>query len=279
MRSRVPAHPAIVSVESFTEVQLLRRKKAAGGLEARRKLEHGPRRMVKVYALRSRVCCGYRQRRMEGTPRQDRIYYRCAARSIVPGSPILDIHPKNIYLPESAVLEPINPWIGTVGDSEHRDATVAQILGAAASQADSTQAVAAKHALAEAETRLRRLQAAIEAGADPAALVDSINRAQEQVTDARVACDQAPSVLLVTLPVRASAMLTLPLPAESSSAWARNSRCRSSRHAVGVYQHLDPGLTPPASSPAVSRVMRRTKRSGTRPELALSCEAPCTGVV
>jgi DNA mismatch endonuclease, patch repair protein len=36
-----------------------------------------------------------------------------------------------------------------------------------------------------------------------------------------------------------------------------------------VYQHLDPGPVPPASSPATSRVMRRTKRSGTRPELAL----------
>jgi hypothetical protein len=39
VRSRQPAHPAIVSVETFTEVQLMRRTKAAGGLESRRKLE------------------------------------------------------------------------------------------------------------------------------------------------------------------------------------------------------------------------------------------------
>jgi hypothetical protein len=39
--------------------------------------------------------------------------------------------------------------------------------------------------------------------------------------------------------------------------------------AGAVYQHLDPGPAPPASSPATSRVMRRTRRSGTRPELAL----------
>ena len=38
---------------------------------------------------------------------------------------------------------------------------------------------------------------------------------------------------------------------------------------VPVYQHLDPGLVPPASSAATRRVMQRTKRSGTRPELAL----------
>jgi DNA mismatch endonuclease (patch repair protein) len=41
------------------------------------------------------------------------------------------------------------------------------------------------------------------------------------------------------------------------------------RDAGGVYQHLDPGPVPPASSPATSRVMRRTRRSGTRPEMAL----------
>ncbi|MGH3982167.1 MAG: hypothetical protein ACRDST_05640 [Pseudonocardiaceae bacterium] len=37
---------------------------------------------------------------------------------------------------------------------------------------------AAQKRLSEAETRLRRLQAAIEAGVDPAALVDAINEAQ-----------------------------------------------------------------------------------------------------
>jgi DNA mismatch endonuclease, patch repair protein len=36
-----------------------------------------------------------------------------------------------------------------------------------------------------------------------------------------------------------------------------------------MYKHLDPGPVPPASSPVTSRVMRRTRRSGTRPELAL----------
>ncbi|WP_353074037.1 hypothetical protein [Amycolatopsis carbonis] len=28
------------------------------------------------------------QRKMEGTPRGSRIYYRCAARTLVPGSPV-----------------------------------------------------------------------------------------------------------------------------------------------------------------------------------------------
>jgi hypothetical protein len=39
--------------------------------------------------------------------------------------------------------------------------------------------------LAEAETTSRRLQAALEADADPAALIDPLNRAQERVVAAR----------------------------------------------------------------------------------------------
>jgi hypothetical protein len=130
---------------------------------------------------------------MEGTPRGERIYYRCAARSIVPGSPILDTHPKNVYLPEAAVLEAITGWIGSVFDPSQRDETVQRMLGAAAGQPDNARAAAAQRALAEAETTLRRLQAAIEAGADPAALVDPLNRAQERVMAARLERDRAPT--------------------------------------------------------------------------------------
>jgi hypothetical protein len=69
VRSRRPAHPAIVSVETFTETQMVRRTRAAGGLAARRKLERGPRQTSRPYALRGRVRCGFCARRMEGTPR------------------------------------------------------------------------------------------------------------------------------------------------------------------------------------------------------------------
>nr|WP_112232625.1 very short patch repair endonuclease [Lentzea atacamensis] len=36
-----------------------------------------------------------------------------------------------------------------------------------------------------------------------------------------------------------------------------------------VYRHVDPGPAPPASSETTSRVMRRTRRTGTAPELAV----------
>jgi hypothetical protein len=93
VRSRRPAHPAIISVAEFIEAQLLRRSRAAGGLDARAKLERGPKPTKRPYPLRGRVRCTYCGRRLEGTPRRNRTYYRCAARTLTPGSPVLYDHP------------------------------------------------------------------------------------------------------------------------------------------------------------------------------------------
>ena len=186
VRSRQPAHPAIVSVETFTEVQLLRRGRAAGGLAASRKLERGPRSTKWVYALRHRVRCGYCSRRMEGTPREARIYYRCAARSMVPGAAALNGHPKNVYLPEAAVLGPLNAWIGELFDRKNVERTVAALVasqGCGRKEPSARQAM--KKRLSEAESRLRKFRTAIEAGVDPGALVESINDAQAQRAAAR----------------------------------------------------------------------------------------------
>jgi hypothetical protein len=181
VRSRHPAHPAIVSVETFTEVQLLRRGRAAGGLAARRKLERGPRSTKQVYALRHRIRCGYCSRRMEGTPRKARIYYRCATRSMVPGAATLEGHPKNVYLPEAAVLGPLNAWIGALFNRKNIDQTVAALVASQeGGHRQPTARQALKKRLSEAESRLQKLRAAIEAGVDPAALVESINQAHAQ---------------------------------------------------------------------------------------------------
>jgi hypothetical protein len=47
---------------------------------------------------------------MQGTPRKSRSYYRCAARTLVPGSAVLATHPKNIYLSEIVVMAAVNEW-------------------------------------------------------------------------------------------------------------------------------------------------------------------------
>lgn len=193
VRSRQPAHPAIVDVEQFVEAQLLRRSRAAGGLAGKRKLERGQKKTKRVYALRGRVRCGYCSRRMEGTPRQHRIYYRCSARTLVPGSPELEKHPRNIYLPEAAVSEQLNAWIGQLFAPENRRRTVDQLH---ASQEEAHKAETSreklKSQLSDAESRVRRLQSAIEAGVDPTAVVESINQAQAERAAAQAQLDHAP---------------------------------------------------------------------------------------
>ncbi len=93
---------------------------------------------------------------MEGTPREARIYYRCAARSMVPGSAAWDGHPRNVYLPEAAVVSPLNAWIGGLFDRMNVDQTVAALVvsqGGGHKQPKGRQAM--KKRLGEAEPRLR----------------------------------------------------------------------------------------------------------------------------
>ena len=172
VRSRVPAHPAIVSVQDFVDVQLLRRSR---GGAARPALERSRMTTSHRYVLAGRVRCGYCQRRMEGASRRWGTYYRCAARTLVPGSAALATHPKSVYLPEMAIVGPVNTWLGELFDPDNLEKTVAALV---ASQGGDPGRAAVGQRLKDAETRLRRFQAAIAAGVDPAAMVDAINQAQ-----------------------------------------------------------------------------------------------------
>jgi DNA invertase Pin-like site-specific DNA recombinase len=185
VRSRVPAHPAIVSVQNFVDVQILRRSR---GGAARQTLERSSLKASRPYVLGGRVRCGYCQRRMEGAVRRWGTYYRCVARTLVPGSPVLAVHPKSVYLPEMAVLVPINRWLSKLFDPDNLEGTVAALV---ASQGGDPSRTAAGQRLKDAETRIRRFQAAIAAGIDPAAVVDAINQAQAQRAAAQNELDSA----------------------------------------------------------------------------------------
>ncbi|MET9630780.1 recombinase family protein [Lentzea sp. NPDC006480] len=181
VRSRKKAHPHVVEVEDFVQAQLLRRSRAAGGFSAGKKLVRGPKRTKRVYPLRGRVKCGYCTRRMEGTPRGPRTYYRCALRTMVPGSPALKGHPTNVYLPEAAAMELFNKWIDRLFDPLNVDSTVSALLASQDNEEIGTpNHAAARQRLADAEAKLRRFQDAIAAGIDPSALVEAMNEAQEK---------------------------------------------------------------------------------------------------
>lgn len=135
VRSREQAHPAIVSVETFTQVQLLRRSKSAGGLKTARKAERGARKTARSYLLRGLVRCGICGRKMQGATIRKGAYYRCTSRTMAPGSLKLEDHPKTVNLREGVVVEALSGWLHELFHPDNRDRTAAALLGSDGNQA------------------------------------------------------------------------------------------------------------------------------------------------
>jgi hypothetical protein len=85
VRSRRQAHPEIVPVEAFTQAQLMRRSRAAGGMRGIAKLDRERTAGKHTYLLKG-VRCEICQRKMQGAVIRKGIYYRCIARTLAPGS-------------------------------------------------------------------------------------------------------------------------------------------------------------------------------------------------
>lgn len=95
---------------------------------------------------------------------------------------------RDVYLQERVVLPGLNGRLGELFDLDHRDETVAALLASQSAPDSGAEAVCrddAKQRLTDAETRLSRLRRAIEAGAEPEALIGSLNAVQAQRTAAR----------------------------------------------------------------------------------------------
>lgn len=167
VRSRRPAHPAIVSVQEFTEAQLRRRSRAAGGMRGRAKLERTRTRGTRPYALRGRMRCGLCLRKMHGAViRQQETYYQCLARTLAPGSEALADHPRTVNLREDEALKVLNEWLSYLFARRNVDRTVAELVASQGAQSQTSDREAAKKRLTEADAKLRRFQDAIAAGID-----------------------------------------------------------------------------------------------------------------
>jgi hypothetical protein len=66
VRSREPAHPAIIFVNTFTEAQLRQRERKSDGMPEWSAVERRRTSKKRVYALRGQVRCGLCARKMEG---------------------------------------------------------------------------------------------------------------------------------------------------------------------------------------------------------------------
>lgn len=198
IRSRKPAHPAIVSVERFTEAQLLRRRRAGTSNRARGRLDRTRTSTTREYLLRGLIRCDACGRKMQAAAIRDAIYYRCRASTLAPGSPALADHPPTVNLREDPLTHEINRWLSGMFDPRHRDRTVATLLDFQDSGDHDTHRALLRQRISDAQARLDRHLAAIEAGVDPQALVTAVNSAQADKAAAQAELAHLPAVHQLT---------------------------------------------------------------------------------
>ncbi|MGW6619617.1 recombinase family protein [Nocardia sp. NPDC055002] len=199
VRSRRPAHPAIVSVETFTEATLLRRKRAGMSNRARSQLERTRRiRSGDTYLLRGRVYCSACGRKMQGEVLRGAVYYRCRARSLAPGSATQHEHPRTVNLRESHLIGPVDSWLATLFDRKNLDSTVAAFVDAQNDDGIDSRRQALRQRIGQAQMKIGRHLAAIEAGVDPQAVVEALNSAQAEKAAAEVELNNLPKVERLT---------------------------------------------------------------------------------
>ncbi|MFC9689048.1 recombinase family protein [Kribbella sp. NPDC056951] len=200
VRSREPAHPAIVSVEMFTEAQLRARQRKAEGVRKWSAVERRRTSSKRVYALRGLVRCGICARKMEGAARrQDVLYYRCNARTMVPGSASALAHPRQIYLREDIVTPVLNRWVGSLFDPMHRADTIEALFVADDGEQRRSEYVEdLRGRVRAAKVTMDRARKALEAGWDPAELRDQYNAAAAEKQAAERALSSLPNEEVVT---------------------------------------------------------------------------------
>ncbi|WP_433621041.1 recombinase family protein [Nocardia sp. CA-120079] len=198
VRSKKPAHPAIVSVQTFTTAQLTRRRRAGTGNRARSRLERARKPSPREYLLRGLVRCDACGRKMQAEVVSSIVYYRCRAKTLAPASPALAQHPPTVNLREDTITSSIDRWLVTVFDRRHRDHTIAILLAAQNDDDRDAQRVLLRRRIADAEARLGRHLTAIEAGVDPQALVAAMNAAQADKAAAHAELHNLPSTPRLT---------------------------------------------------------------------------------
>lgn len=168
-----PTHEALVSQELFEQVR--RRLTVSRGTPGQRKA----RATERPYVLRRLLRCGICERRMHGSWHHGEAYYRCRYPAEYALANRVD-HPRTVYVRETAIIPALDGWLASVFDPEHLDATCEALASAQApSPAEEARVAAAQRTLAEAEARLQRYRAALDAGADPSVMAAWIREAAE----------------------------------------------------------------------------------------------------
>src|SRR6266540_15817 len=181
--SAEPTHPALVSRETFDQVQA---RVAARSATSPRAAATSPR----PYALRGRLSCGLCRRRLQGQWVRGEAYYRCRYPTEYAQSAGFD-HPVNVYLREADLVAKLNAWLNRLVSPANIEATCRRLTAAHTQPRDGADAGqrAAQQTLADCQRKLARHRAALEAGGDPTVINQWIAETTQQQREAQRTLD------------------------------------------------------------------------------------------
>ncbi|MEU8419419.1 recombinase family protein [Micromonospora sp. NPDC048835] len=176
--SKEITHPPIIDEATFEQAQtLLARHRLGQDLPQRQRRARNP------YVFRGMIYCAACNRRMQGQYNHGAAYYRCR----FPQEYALanDVsHPRNVYLREESLTDPLDTWLTTAFHPDHIENTITAMADAQLGDHPSPTITAARATINDCDTKLQRYRAALDAGADPSVVSNWIAQTQAERTRA-----------------------------------------------------------------------------------------------
>jgi site-specific DNA recombinase len=153
-------HPVIINAETFQQTQDVLAARGRGPTQ------HKPHDRSRAYTFAGTLYCGLCQRRMQGHWLRDAPYYRCRFPNEYALANNIH-HPRNVYLRQDDFEADTNSWLATAFAPHRLPDTIDQIMAGQHAELDTTAATAATARIAEANLKMTRYRAALDAGGDP----------------------------------------------------------------------------------------------------------------
>nr|WP_242625355.1 recombinase family protein [Krasilnikovia cinnamomea] len=191
--SRTESHTPLISTDLYEQAQQTIKARGTNGDAGR-----APRHTGHPYLFRGLITCGVCDRKMVGNPNHGRLYYRCtASRDFVRQHRIS--HPPALYVREDAITEPIDRFLrdeltGSTLAGNLRRVADAQYQAALAAHDTSGEIEELRQTIADADAKINRYRATLDAGGDPALIAGWISEATalKRGAQARLGLTEAP---------------------------------------------------------------------------------------
>ena len=189
--SEETVHPQIIGAEIFQRAQDILAARGRGPCQ------HKPHDRRRVYAFVGALFCGVCERRMQGHWINESPYYRCRFPAEYALANKVD-HPRNVYLRQDAFAAQVNDWLAIVFAPGHLPGTIDQMMAGQQAEGDTIAAEAATAKIADANLKMARYRAALDAGGDPEEIGKWITDAKAQRLRAEAELRQATSKATMT---------------------------------------------------------------------------------